>query len=337
MTVTPPFQTTKFPPLVPLPMLSVDPDFNRLHSLSNIAGQGVGIVNLTGSSPGVAYVHNFRKTAYAASLVKIAAMFAAFHLQDRVWLANHQIPASSFHRFSRRLKKDWTPHLRRGVPRATGDFPRMEKIFQDRTGAFNPSFLLDMQKMIGPSKNGAAGRCIRAIGYDYINAALASERLNSKGEGLWLVGDYAPSSFTVMRDGKPTKVRNPVNRDGRSQPGIRGSQVASVRAVLGFLARLRYGRLVSHTASRKMRDMMWGTWAPDHYDPAELSRRPYGKLGVGLPKSRSEHDCAVVHRIAGGKRFTYGVVVLFRPPGAGHSLARLYRTLDEIAIRKFAA
>lgn len=73
--------------LNPVPFSSAQLDRLRA-SVPGLDQMGIALVDVSKGSP-VAYALNFQKTGFAASLPKIAAMYAAFHLQDRLRAAAH--------------------------------------------------------------------------------------------------------------------------------------------------------------------------------------------------------------------------------------------------------
>ena len=269
---------------------------------------GVALVDISKRSP-VTFASNFTKTGYAASLPKIAAMFAAFYLQDRLKTIKGSLGTSSLAQIERLLRKEWTPAIRSTVPRSARDFPDITAIFASPSFDFSSSFTRDMRAMIKKSSNSAAGRCIRRIGFDYLNGALTFSGLYSpsKKSGLWLALNYA-------------------GRRGARIPGMGTSQAASAQAVSLFLVNLAYDKLISARASKDMKGVMTnaGSWISDVMKARHPGADVYGKYGVG----GGTHDCAIV-KYANAH---YVMVTLF---GGPYGMDRLYVELDRTAQQLF--
>lgn len=292
-----------------------------------VDSMGIALVDLS-RAPSIAYSLNFTKTAYAASLVKIAAMYAAFELQDRVKAAAGAAGARSLAELEQRLRKDWGPVLKRTVPRAVNDFPRLDLIFQSVGGGFHSAFHNDLKLMLGKSDNDAAGRCIRRIGYDYLNGSLVHAGFYSAADasGMWLAGDYVPAQFVKKVDGKTVKTRNPHNRDGVVAPGLKTTQAASAKSVATLLVNLAAGTLISADPSKEMKKLMTNTWLRDHVQEKHPHAEVHGKLGMLW--NHSTDDCAIIKH----SRAHYAVVALFGP---FEVLDPLFEALDEVAEQIF--
>lgn len=275
---------------------------------------GIALVDV-GKRTSTTFAHNFTKTGFAASLPKIAAMYAAFYLQDRLKTIKGAFGTSSLAQIERTLRREWRPALRATVPRSTGDAPDLTAIFASPAFDFKPRFKADLEAMMRQSNNAAAGRCIRSIGYDYLNGALTHGGFFSAAdkEGLWLAADY-------------TKSTHPANRDGARIPGLGSSQAASPKAVALLLLNLARDELVSAAASREMKRVMTNAYSWVRYEVE--ARHPgatvYGKLGL----FKSTHDCAIVKHGSGH----YVVVALF---GGKSGFDAMIAELDKLAQQLF--
>jgi hypothetical protein len=163
-----------------------------------------------------------RETHYSASLLKVAAMLAAFQLRQS---ANNfaasvaePTPAALFAHMS----ATFDPLIAAAVPLITSDpnvqpsmrVPKYQSVFVAIpliTGgfsiAFNGSFLTDMRAMMVDSSNVAAAQCIQRLGYSWINGVLASGGLfnATTNQGIWLAGTFTATwpyvRITSVNDG----------------------------------------------------------------------------------------------------------------------------------------
>jgi len=150
-------------------------------------------------------------TDFSASLVKVAALFAAGQLlaAAKVALAGAANPASFFNDFKAALQAEITANADDRVKSATypssiGLQPRLPTILKV-TGAtvdFDPTFNQNLSDMIIPSSDPAAAFCIDRLGLGYISAVLnekgffdktltpGPDKPGATGRGIWLTGDY---------------------------------------------------------------------------------------------------------------------------------------------------
>jgi hypothetical protein len=152
---------------------------------------------------------------YSGSLLKVAAMYAAYQLRIAV---NELAPTldatvNTTDKLFQAISNAFDKQIDESVPRirlAPGITPAMRipkyptifhaaKIggiwrlkFNDTGGA--GSFASHLRKMIVGSHNDSAGFCVRALGYSWINGVLQAAgflRFDFPGnEGIWLAGDY---------------------------------------------------------------------------------------------------------------------------------------------------
>lgn len=113
--------------------------------------------------------------------------------------------------------------------------------------------------------NYAASRAIRAVGFGYLASVIAQSGLwHNQRKGLWLRGDYAGSAWT----------RSPV-----------GGYAANCNALslVTFFTLLAQGRLVSETASDKIKDVLrGGSWMGSSIKTAMPSKSVTSFTKVGL-------------------------------------------------------
>lgn len=297
-----------------------------LRRRKGLADMGVAIIDLTlraRRADGSGWIGfagwNMYRQMFAASLPKIAAMFAAFRLREQVPGAMSDITAKDAPDLLRQLTDDWKPVVQVTLPEAPPDFPDLARVFQigGSTGAFTirfqPDFWKHMDLMIYKSNNQSAAYCINAIGFQYLNGALAAEGLYSSDHGgLWLGANYQ-------------------GRVWRREPKISTAQGATAKAVAAFLTLLEENRLVNAKASESMRQLMrGGSW---FYEGLAKARPPrntqsgYAKVGL----FGTYHDCAVIERSTpDGVRLRYAIVGLgARSPADLH---RLVIGLDDFII-----
>lgn len=299
-------------------------EIDDLQSNPRFSKLGVAIIDLTGRTrrpDGAGWTTfagwNMYDQRFAASLVKIAAMFAAFRLRNNLRIAANEVKADNGKQVLKTITADWKGVVETAVPSGRPDFPKLDQIFtiSGSTGAWNIDFSKayrdHMEAMIGHSNNHSASVCIDGLGFQYLNGALAAEGLYSaEFGGLWLGGNYA-------------------GRDWMLEPRTKLTHMgATAKAVAAFLTLLETSRLVSPDASHEMRHIMGlaGSWFEEGLDRAKPPRpvaRIYAKVGL----MGTFHDCAVIERSASGKAIRYAVVVLGAP--AAQVIRNLVVKLDD--------
>jgi hypothetical protein len=158
---------------------------------------------------------------YIASIAKVAAMYAAYALRDMVFrfsnlvvfvlgsaalagaarpTATQPSPKPLFARLRERMDPaiDVASAILTGTVRREHRVPNYEGVFvapkagAPLTPAFTGDYINSMKQMIVPSSNDGAGRCIRGVGYGYLNGALEAAGLfdAKTRKGVWLAGDF---------------------------------------------------------------------------------------------------------------------------------------------------
>jgi hypothetical protein len=260
---------------------------------------------------------NMYDLRFGASLVKIAAMYAAFRLRENVRAAAREVTAANGKELFEVITRDWKPVVERAIPDGAPDFPKLDEVFMvfGSSGGwvidFTDSFFQHMKLMIAKSNNRSAAHCINAIGFQYINGALEAEGLYEPGRGgLWLGANYG-------------------GRNWKLEPSSRRTHMgATAKSVAHFLTLVEDSRLVSEAASHEMRELMRmaGTWFGEGLQKARPPRSMsdhYGKVGVVDMLC----DCAVIERSVTGRRIRYAAVALSAPSAA--TLHKLIVKLDD--------
>jgi hypothetical protein len=285
-----------------------DPQFKNM---------GVAIIDLTlrtrradGSGFMTFAGWNVDDMRFAASMLKITAMFAAFRLRHNVRAAAAAVDLTGVSDRKKEkalwdaIAKDWKPVVEHAVPDGRPDFPQLDRMFDvhasDNSIQFSPAMAKHILAMIAKSNTYASGQVINALGFQYLNGALQAEGLFDRSSGgLWLGANYN-------------------GRNWKKEPITNITHIgATAAATAQFLALLEDNRLVSAAASDQMRQLMWqaGSWFRDGLDKAQ--RRPsksYTKVGQatgGNDPFVVYSECGVFERSSSdGSRFRYALVGL---------------------------
>jgi hypothetical protein len=218
-----------FPPAAPLDVASGADLGNALTQAIAASEQRQGltpgsfgvpmtIVDITDSSnpfPVAGYRDN--EEDYIASEAKVGVMYAAHALLDMVQrFAAATGPASESELFTN-LRSEMNPFILQAVPALLAApgitdkhrLPAYESAFTLSGGTvdFRASFTASLEGMIVPSNNADAAQCVHAVGYSYLNGALASGGFfdTLAQQGVWVAGDFMggtqyPSARLVTSD-----------------------------------------------------------------------------------------------------------------------------------------
>jgi hypothetical protein len=314
-----------------------DPDF---------AAMGIALVDLTNGAGGIAYAGvRDRRQLFGASLVKIAAMFAAYALREDVREAETVMGAKDRPDLFKKLEAAWKPMVETAAAKSHKDFPRFAAIFDpnSRPLDFSDDFKKHLKKMMHKSDNESAAECIHRVGYQYLNGALKSAGLFDT-VGLWIGGDYVGGDYAKKR-GYKEFVEIPIDKDANPKIHARTkltTQGATAEAVAKLLTLIELGRLVSAGASAEMQAIMAGQTLESDFREglvgAPLSytlTRIYGKIGIEYGVG---DDCAVIERRAVlrasprlEKPIKYAAVGLREP--VPYNLKKLIRKLDACVVQ----
>jgi hypothetical protein len=176
---------------------------------------GLTIVDLaSGSATGTDFasaIWNPNTEHYAASMLKVACLYAAHTLRDLVQrFARARAPKNADALFHM-LKAELNPLIDVCCPMVRGRapdvrLPRWGDVFTaSGTGAgmsvrFTPGYATSLERMIVPSDNAQAGRCIRGVGYAYLNGLMLQHGFfdDSSQLGVWLAGDFSGSHVVTI-------------------------------------------------------------------------------------------------------------------------------------------
>jgi Beta-lactamase enzyme family len=320
-----------------LDALSGNADFNAM---------GIALVDLTHAPGVIAYAGlRDRRQLFGASLVKIAAMFAAYALREDVREAESVIAAKDRADLFAKLEGAWKPLVETNAAKSPKDFPKFAAMFDplSRPLDFTAEFKKHLEKMIHKSDNESAAECIHRVGYQYLNGALRSAGLFDT-VGLWMGGDYVDGDYAKKR-GYKDFVEIPIDKD--ANPRIHAkikmtSQGATAEAVAKFLVLVEIGKLVSAGASREMQALMAGQLLESDFKEGLIKPplsytldRIYGKIGIEYGVG---DDCAVIERRAVvrasprlEKTIKYAAVGLREP--VAYNLKKLIRALDDCVVK----
>lgn len=324
MALPPPFATGYVPSFVPNTFFN--DSLKQLADVKGMSDLNVMLVDLTKQPKrpvgfGATGIYNGSRTRYIASIGKVAAMYAAFRLRKNFREAASEAKARNANELIEEVTQAWKPLVERSIG-GVADFPQLKTIFSINGNQggwdiqFTDTYYKRMEGMIGPSHNSDASYCILALGYQYIQGALAADGFYKTGEGgLWLTGDYAKG------------------RDGPVEPTSRSHQVGNVGALAKLLVAAANQGLVKDSASSQMRRMMNNAFMfrilRDQKPSRSVSPTSFGKLGIG--SDGTYHDAAIIERTTDkGTKIRYAAVIL-GSKGAG-ALWSAGKFLDDIVV-----
>ena len=199
-----------------IPLLKVNPGFSHLEDAAIV------IVALTAdpTAPRPFVGHDEMRMFYSGSMLKVAAMYAAYQLRAALNDLGPSLSDGSDGHIFKQVSDKLDPQIRAAVPRIRDTdrmkagmlTPKYDQIFRITHGPptkfdfidgpddsdednGNPAstFFANVKRMIIGSHNLSATAVIRALGYNTINGALQSAGLFTPKtqKGIWLAGDYS--------------------------------------------------------------------------------------------------------------------------------------------------
>lgn len=309
-------------PMNGTPSQAMTDAFNAVKTNTKFKDLRFALIDLTGAAP-VYFGHNDTKHTFIASTAKIAVLFAAFWLRKTVRENAKGVNASDKNSLFDGLKISWMNTTQQYPGKFSGHAwpPDLHNIFDatkksngewdiDFTSDFDYSefaratALLDvadqhekplsvinglgfrdrLELMIGWSDNNAAGSCINAMGFQFVNGCMSAagffDNNSSTAGGLWLSGNYAGTAFeNDFKNMNPQKI---------TTQGGNGDVLAR------FMALLIKRKLVDADASQEMlsvmdrivADELWAkdyntSWARDELEKkGRVISQCFAKVGV---------------------------------------------------------
>jgi V8-like Glu-specific endopeptidase len=346
------------------------------------------LVDLTGNPTTPPYAGlNDDEMVFCGSMLKVCAMYAAFALRAQVQkfvdaAAANGAPVVPL-AVTEEIEKAWKPKLQAAFPTLPSEsfgnkqditFPQLEKILTflpdgrvdfaraapvmtnarlDRAGEFGVPegrFHDWMRLMMRWSNNTAASHCILALGYFYINAALAQAGFfdSATSNGLWVSADYAKHDWVrTLAEKNANAAGQPLTqRWATAQGRMRSNLTATAAQTARLLTLMAQDKLVDATASQEMRTLMQaaiecvpgakcgiGSYVKDALDGA---RRAFTTLQAkkGFGDDSFSHECAIVERTVGDKHLRYVVVGLGAAKGRRRDLFSLFVRLDDAIVAR---
>jgi V8-like Glu-specific endopeptidase len=344
------------------------------------------LVDLTGNPAMPPYAGVFDdELLFAGSVPKICVMYAAFALRSRVQAfvnaaAANGVPVAA-PGITAEIEKAWKPRLRALFPSRPAmsfgnkqniTFPKLDQIFTfspdgrvdfkratpsftdtridhvGESGAPQGLFHEWMRSMLRWSNNAAASKCILALGYFYLNGALARAGLfdSAANNGLWLSADYKGHDWVATKADRQANAAGPLltPRWAAAQRRRRSNITATAAHVAHFMTLLAQNKLVDPaadaTANAEMLALLRadaGGLGSDANDALRRAGRTpssvVAKFGLGDDGFR--HECAIIERTVDGKDLRYVAV------GLGYSPKRKRRNwfdhfvlLDEVIVER---
>lgn len=318
------------------------------------------------------------ENVYVGSLSKVGVMYAAFALRARVQAfadaarANGVTTAPELFRL---IECAWSPKLRALFPaHPTKSFknnqdvtvPQVDKIFTLSPGGkiefaiASPAITdadLDgvgdkgapiglfhewMRLMMRLSNNTAAGNCILALGYFYINGLFARSGFFAAGQGLWISGDYAGHDWVKT---ETERVANAAGialapRWASAQGRRKSNFVGDALQVGRLMTAMAQDKLVDAAACAEMRRLAnqlsggIGSYAGSALTAVGRTQTALSSK-IGFGDDRFSHDCVIIERAVGGKHLRYAAVVLGSAPAKDRrDLSDLFVLLDAAVVER---
>ncbi|MCA1849875.1 MAG: serine hydrolase, partial [Acidobacteria bacterium] len=192
--------------------------------------------------------------------------------------------------------------------------------------------------------NTAASKCILALGYFYLNGALAQAGLfdAATDTGLWLSADYDSQDWVRTEAERQSNAAGMLltPRWATAQRRRRSNITATAAQVARFITLLAQDNLVDTPASYEMRMLMNVTaggidsYAKNALDTVGRASTAFAaKIGFG--DDRFSHDCAIIERTVAGNDLRYVAVGLGSAPNCNRTdLSDLFVLRDEIIVTR---
>jgi hypothetical protein len=353
---------TAFEPRIPL--LRVNPGFTGLEDAA------VVIVALSDDpkAPRPYVGHDATRMFYSGSMLKVAAMYAAYQLRAAVNNLGPSLSDGTDTQIFKQVSDALDPQIRAAVPRITGArgirpdmlTPNYAKVFTithgtpikfdfkagpddaDKERRPASTFWVNLKRMIVGSYNISAMACIRALGYNTINGAIQSAGLFTPltDNGIWLAGDYSATwqVVTVKSD-----------NDGQVKQATTCLDMAKLLVLINddnLVQNDVHGHL--DTGNLEMRGLLQQAVHHEHAKSLLLRASPpfkvlQSKIGVGelkggtcrddIPKDRCTYSEAAVVENSARRKFVvvFQNLVLFKahPSDWADGLRNITKVINE--------
>lgn len=261
----------------------------------NVNNLAMSVVMITGSEG--TFNHPWaglrvHETHYAASMVKIAAMYAAYDMRASADILVKEQGLTSWSDIQDALLADFNPEIDAHNPTQITGSPLLRPQDKSRkpnyaamlepasSGVFAVDFtaaqLAAFQDFVVQQHDAGAGTTIHNLGYPYLNGKIADDGFFDGTDGLWLAGDYVHTWPAA---------RIACINDVDTAQGTTTFQFASLMTLLANEV------LVGETSSQEMKALMGsaGTFFPNTVPPLWPAggrfRSRGGKVGIGPLKS----------------------------------------------------
>jgi hypothetical protein len=180
---------------------------------------------------------------FIASLAKVSALYASYELRRAVTEVARNGAWSTAAELWQLLNRELDPQITSAVASIPDHAaPRYREIFDLDRAAANPGTGVDftdaykgwLDGMIAHGQNGPSGECIRRLGFQYINGALAAGGFFDAGTGVgsWLTGDFVNTPLRLA-DSKNDQL---VGQAGTPRTVAKMFTLLGQRAVVDFMA-----------------------------------------------------------------------------------------------------
>jgi hypothetical protein len=274
---------------------------------------------------------------YAASMLKVACLYAAHTLLDLVQrFARARAPKTPAALFPM-LKSELEPLIDVCCPMVRGRapsvrLPRWSDVFSaSGTGAgmsvrFTPGYTTSLEQMIVPSDDVEAGRCIRGVGYAYMNGLMLRHGFfdDISQLGVWLAGDYNNADVITI----------PCDNDKDTKQGTTSEAMARLGTIIllgSVLPAASHGdmtKLLEKSSHGKDSSYFTRKVVQGHLSHHKVT---HGKIGLGPLKSKQDvfSDVnAISDPVGGGGRFVVCYTnVDYHPYAVDHVLSVFMETM----------
>lgn len=233
---------------------------------------------------------------YSASLLKVAAMYAAFDLRSSADQLATDGGHTSWNTLLPALRAQFDPAITAHTPSLISSSPLLRAedksrkpdyraVLEVTNGStwrvdFTARQLAAFEDMIVNQNNPGATTTIHGLGYPYLNGKIADDGFFSGSSGMWLAGDYAGGAQWPA-------ARIPTLNDGPS------AQATTVRHLARMFTLLFTDRLIGPLSGAGMKDLLgragkWFHWDDNFapiWPPNSRFLATHGKVGNGPMKT----------------------------------------------------